>query len=186
MNLKQNLDIILEDSQQEKWHPFEAAEGLLRELDTAKQRISDIEYQLNNIKRRMSADLALSIRRTKPGLNIALDKHGCKVGYKTKYLQFIPDVEQGMWKVLSANRRFEREFLNLYRRSTLMIADLSPIVSAIIDYFTNHYRTLGESILGTGILLLEDRKTTLVDIAQWRTDNQPALRSRLMRQVIYA
>lgn len=186
IDLQRSLDIILEDGPVDGPKPQELASELVQQLQDARQQVADIEHKLTNIKYRISADLALSLRRAQPGLNVALDKNGCKVGYKTKLLHFIPDIENGIWKVISPNRRFLREFLNAHRRVTLMDNDLSTLVTAITAYFANYYRTLGEEIGGTGALLIEEKRGTLLELVAWREgnlDRQQPLKSRLGRKV---
>jgi hypothetical protein len=188
VNLGKSLDIIFEDPEVVGHHPLDDAMGLVRELHNAQQRILDIQHELGKLKHRLAADLALSLRRAKPGLNVAVDKHGCKVGYKTKHLQFIPEIDQEMWRVVSPNSRFVREFMNRHRRATFLTADMAPLVNAILTHFTEYYRTLGEEIEGTGLILVEDRKVTLIDLAEWRLSTEPApqrlLMSRRARQVV--
>lgn len=187
-DLHRSLDIILEEGpSQDGWHPLDSAMDLARQLQDAQQLVADIQHKLASLKTRMAGDLALAIRRTKPGLNVAVDKTGCKVGYKTKYLQFIPEVEQGVWKVISPNRRFLREFLQANRRATLLTPDLSVLINAIAEYFSTYYRTLGEDVVGTGILMVEERRATLLELANWRNaaaDREPTrpLNTRLARR----
>lgn len=188
IDLSRSLDIILEEEPSENgWHPLEAATGLVQQLQDAQQTVADIQHKLSNLKTRMSGDLALALRRAKPGLNVAVDKNSCKVGYKTKLLQFWPDVESGMWKVTGPNRRFLREFQQANRRATLLTPDLSVLVDAISNYFANYYRTLGETIEGTGVIFIEERKTTLLELASWRlntTQLDRRLNSRLSRREV--
>lgn len=183
-DLLRNLDIILEEERpNDGWHPLDSAIDLAKQLQDAQQLVADIQHKLSSIKMRMSGDLALALRRAKPGLNVAVDKNGCRVGYKTKYLQFIPEVENGIWKIISPNRRFLREFQQANRRATLLTADLSVIVDAITTYFTNYYRTLGEDIEGTGILIVEERRATLLELADWRNDNVDVPVRRLLTRM---
>ncbi len=171
IDLRKSLDLILEEAPSpDGWHPLDSAIDLARQLQDAQQLVADLQHKLNSLRTRMAGDLALAIRRTKPGLNVAVDKNGCKVGYKTKYLQFIPEVEQGVWRVVSPNRRFLREFLQANRRATLLAPDLSVLIGAISEYFSTYYRTLGEEVEGTGVLMVEERRATLLDLAEWRNE----------------
>lgn len=170
------LDIILEDYPPDAAsHPYTSANELVSQLRDARQQVLDIEHRLSSIKNRMSSDLALSIRKLQPGLNVAVDKNGCKVGYKTKILTFNPDVESGMWRAISPNRRFLREFLNSHRRATLMVSDTSILASSIVSYFSTYYRTLHEDITGTGVLLVEDKRASLTELVHWGKPLKPRL-----------
>lgn len=188
IDLWKSLNIILEDTPSpDGWHPLDSALDLVRQLQDAQQLVADIQHKLSSLRTRMAGDLALAIRRTKPGLNVAVDKNGCKVGYKTKYLQFIPEVEQGIWRVVSPNRRFLREFMQANRRACLLVPDMSILIGAIAEYFSAYYRTLGEEVLGTGILMVEERQATLLDLAKWRNeaaDHEPVrpMNTRLSRR----
>jgi hypothetical protein len=180
IDLARRLDIILEDGPDPEPSPHLDAHDLVKQLQDARQTVLDIEHRLGVIRHRLSADLALGIRRAQPGLNVGVDKNGCKVGYKTKQLHFIPDVENGIWKVASGNDRFRREFLNNHRRSTLM-GDPN-LVQAIVAYFQNYYRSLNEEVTGTGRLLVEDRNSTLLGLVAWRDrETRQPLRTRLNR-----
>lgn len=187
-DLQRHLDLILEDGPpSDGWHPLDDAMNLARQLQDAQQQVADIQHKLASIKTRMAGDLALALRRHKPGLNVAVDRTSCKVGYKTKYLQFTPEAELGVWRVTGPNRRFLREFLQANRRATLLMPDLSVLVTAIADYFTNYYRTLGEEVEGTGIVMVEDRRATLLELAEWRlavSEEEPVrrLNTRLSRK----
>jgi hypothetical protein len=169
VDIRRNLDIILEDGPpQDGWHPLDAATDIARQLQDAKQLVADLQHKLASVKVRMAGDLALSLRRAKPGLNVAVDKNGCRVGYKTKSIVFSPSVEEDMWRATSPNNRFVREFLQANGRATLLTPDLSILTTAIVNYFSNYYRTLGEDISGTGILMIEEKRATLLDLAGWR------------------
>jgi len=181
MNFKNNLDIIFEDTEIGSYGPIDE---LIRQLQDARQQVSDIEHKLATVKHNMSVDLALNIRKTQPSLNIALDKQGCKVGYKTKLFHITPDLENGIWKITSSNSRFLREFLNVHRRTTLINNDLSIFANAIVTYFNNYYRTLGEDLNGTGIILIEEKKSTLLQLVGLKsTSERPMLKSRLVRKM---
>ncbi len=180
IDLKRTLDIILEEEPASVWHSFAAAMDIAQKLQDAHQLVADLQHRLDGIKRRMSSDLALGLRRAKPSLNVALDKTGCKVGYKTKFLLFVPDIGQEIWRVTSSHARFGREFLKAHSRATLLSQDLTVLITAVTDYFTNYYRTLGEELSGTGLLLVEERRATLHDVVNWREVYRP-LNSRQMR-----
>ena len=182
MNL-QSLDIILEDGNQVSPYSGSSADELVARLNDARQQVIDIEHKLGTIKHRMCADLALNIRRLQPGLNVGVDKHGCKIGYKTKILQFAPDVESGIWKVSSPNNRFMREFLNAHRRATLMTGAVQELASAIASHFIAYYRTLHEEISGTGVLMIDEQYGTLTQLAERRGAPKPMLPSRSSRGV---
>lgn len=188
--LNKSLDLIFEDGiTPEADHPLHAAMDVARQLQDAQQLVADLLHKLTSIKNRLAGELAMAIRRSQPSLNVAVDKGGCKIGYKTKTLLFTPEVDQGMWRVQSQNQRFRREFLNAHSRAMLLSPDMGGMVEAIVNYFRNYYRTLGEELDGTGVIFIEDKRATFLELGQWQlalnaaseqTPKRP-LRSRLGR-----
>lgn len=182
-DLYKSLNIILEDNHGAGLDSLNLATNLVQRLQEARQLVSDLQYQLGNVKLKLAAELAIAIRRAKPGLNVGVNKDGCRVGYKTKAFHLTPDLEQGVWTIESKSHRFCREFIQANRRAVLLDQDLSIIVSAIVNYFSNYYRTLGEDIDGTGILILNEKKSTILEVADWMlSSNTPPLKSRLSRR----
>lgn len=189
LNLDQSLAIILEDGPLPERLPLDQASALVREMHAAQQRILDIQHSLGKVKRQLAGDLALAIRRAMPGLNLGVDKDSCRVGYKTKSLALTPDFTQEMWKVTSHNDRFMREFVTRHRRELFLTSDPSQLVTAITAHFTAYFRTLGEAVEGTGCVLVDGHKATLVDLVQWRTIEEALhkpLMSRSTRRAVYA
>ena len=109
---------------------------------------------------------------------------GCKIGYKSKSLLFDPDVTKGIWIVTGEDPRFTGRFQRQFGRNTVLLPDIGDLVSAITTYFTGHYKSLGEDIVGTGVVLLEGRRASLREVAGYG-EFQPTrkLRTRLARQV---
>ncbi len=180
IELDNYLDVILEEetTTEQRWELLDTATQLHQTLQQTQQQISDISYKLVAIKNKMNADLAVSIRRAQPALNVSVDKNFCKVGYKTKLFNFTPDIDGGVWKVSSPNRRFLHEFLKAHRRDLFLTSDLSILITAIISYFSAYYRTLGEDIVGTGLLLVDGNRTSLCGVLEWANEDRTPLRSR--------
>lgn len=167
--LSDSLNLILEDNPAPDGdHPLHTAMDVARQLQDAHQNVADLQHRLTSIKSRMAGELAMAIRRAQPSLNVAVDKGGCKVGYKTKTLLFTPEIEQGMWRVVSPNQRFRREFLKAHSRTMLLVPDLSGVAEAIVGYFREYYRTLGEELLGAGVILVEDKRVTFLELGHWQ------------------
>lgn len=176
-----SLDIILTESNK-GWRPMDSAIELMRRLDSAKQLVADIQHQLLSLRNRMNADLVLSIKRHMPALNVGLDKNGeCKVGYKSKSLVFTPNIEQGVWVVTSSDDRFKNRFSKSKRKTLVISPNIDHLIEAIADFFSEHYKSLGEDIIGNGIIMVEGKISSLRDIVEWR-DRCLTLKSRKMRQ----
>ena len=163
MNFADQLTLVLEERPTSQ-SLLDAASEILHQLDTAQQQIVDLTSRLNSIKQRINGDLALGIRRNHPGLNVSISPKGCKVGYRSKSLMFDPDVTKGVWIVNGEDPRFLGQFKRRSGKSTVLSPDIGNLVSAVTDYFTGHYKSLGEDIIGTGITLIEGRKASLSEL----------------------
>jgi hypothetical protein len=183
MSFADQLTVVLEDRPPTQ-SPLEAATEIIHSMDSLKQQFIDLQHRLGSIKQRMNADLALGVRRNHPGLNVSVDPTGCKVGYRSKSLNFDPDIEKGVWIVAGEDPRFMGRFKRQFGRSTVLLPDIAPLVSAITDYFTGHYKSLGEDIVGNGVVLIEGKRASLRELVGYG-DFQPAkkLNTRLARRV---
>jgi|TARA_R110000751_G_scaffold67485_2_gene137769 hypothetical protein len=172
--INRKLDILLEDVSA-VGPATSALDSILNvsdELHKLKQKIAEMENQLATAKDRINGDLAMGVRRKCPGLNVSLDRNGCKVGYKSKQLSLSPDIQTKVWTVKSPDMRFSRRFCRRNGPQLALMPDLDGIIGSIANYFMSHYKTLGEDINGTGKLLIEGRSATLLDLAEWRDDNR--------------
>ena len=183
MSFGNQLSLVLEERPQTQ-SPLDAASEILSSMDSLKQQLIDLQHKLGVIKQRMGADLALSVRRHHPGLNVAVDQNGCKVGYRSKSLYFDPDVEKGVWAVNSSDERFSGRFNRQYGKSTVLSPDIGNLESAITDYFSGHYKSLGEDIVGDGVVLIEGRRASLGELTSYG-EFQPTkkLNTRLARRL---
>jgi hypothetical protein len=166
MKFADTLDIILEDSS-EITTMLGQADLLIDRLNNARRIISDTKYQLSVLKSQINADLAMRLRKAMPALNVGLNHGMCKVGYKTKHLLLTPDLEKGVWKVKSADTNFAQRFQKSKLRLLFMDQDTTLLINSIIEYFTNHYKSLGESLAGQGILLIENKISNLSDLVDY-------------------
>ena len=183
MSFADQLSLILEERPLQQ-SPLDSAIEILHQLEVTNQRVVDLQHRLNSVKQRMNGNLALGIRRNNPGLNVAISLKGCKIGYRSKSLLLEPDVAKGVWVVTGEDPRFVGRFKRQFSRNTILLPDINNIVSAITDYFTGHYKSLGEDILGTGVILIEGKKVSLCELTEYGAF-QPTrkLQTRLARQV---
>lgn len=183
MIFKESLNIVLSEGNN-NWRPMDAAMEIMRKMSAAKQLVSDLHHQLLSLKNRMNADLALSLKRHMPALNVSIGRNGeCKIGYKSKHLVFTPNIEQGVWIVDSSDDRFKNRFSKAKRQTLIISPNLDRLISSITDFFTEHYKSLGEDISGVGVIIVEGRIGSLKDIVEWR-DNVTLmpLQSRSVRK----
>jgi len=180
-----NLNSLFEDTLGD--NPLDVARELESKLEAARQEVSNLENQLKIVTQRLNGDLALGIRRGNPALNVGVNSDGCKVGYKTKFLLLNPDVERGVWTVKSPCNRFLGQFTKHFSPYTVLNSDMKDMIDSILGHFTGHYKSLGEELEGNGVVMVEGKKATLLELAHWR-DNKGGprrpLNSRLARRTI--
>lgn len=170
MSFSETLDFILTEDQSQL--PLQKAMEIVRKLNIAKQMVVDLQHRLLTAKNKINVELALNLRKRMPSLNIGIDKSGsCKVGYRSKSLTFSPDIENGIWIVQSSDPRFARRFQKLKRYDLIIgSSDITPLIDAVVEYFTGHYKSLGEEITGVGVILIEDKIRNLSDLIEWRNN----------------
>lgn len=180
-NFAQTLETVLVESEPVSANLAATAKTIVGALDAARLKVRELEQQLDIVHRRLSAELALTVRRLIPSLNVGLNKNGCKIGYKTKHLLFVPDVSRGVWNVKSSDPQFASTFFRHNSTRTVLSSELSQLAEAIALFFRNHYKSLGEDIIGTGVVMVDDERGTLSDLVIWRQKQLRPLNSRLGR-----
>lgn len=182
MNFTEQLSFILEDSQSKCSKNLEDAYEIIRDIDRANQHIIMLQNRLRILKRKINSELAIQIRKHHPALNISVNPKQCKIGYKSKYLSFYPDIEKGVWQINSEDPKFINRFHRLYRRNTIISPEITDLVTSISDFFTNHYKSLGENIIGQGAIIIEGRNSDLHQLAEY-SNKQDQLNTRLSRLI---
>jgi len=183
MKFTDTLEILLEDENHTAPKMQQAAQ-LVQRLDTAKQLVVTIKHQLMQLRNQINAELAMQIRRTMPALHVGLDHGMCKVGYKTKSLLLTPDLERGIWTVKSPDGRFATKFHRSYIRDMLIGPDTEQLISAIVKHFTDHFKTIGEDLIGNGLLLIEGKHSQLADLVKYRQNGCNNFITRRSRECI--
>lgn len=185
--LGRSLDVLFEEQDPRGANPVEKARDLRNRLSAARQEVENLENQLKIVTQRLNGDLALGIRRQHPALNVGVCGDGCKVGYKTKQFMINPDVEKGVWTVSSPDTRFLNQYTKNYAQHTLLDPQIEDFIRSIMLHFSNHFKTLGEEVEGTGIIIVEGKKSTLLDLARWRNErggiDRPIMSRSVRRQL---
>lgn len=163
MSFEDRLNLILQDTK--KTGNLDNAYEVYRSIDKAKQNLLKLQHEFNSIKKRINCELAVDVRKCHPGLNVSVNRKGCKVGYKNKNMCFDPDMAKGVWIISGSDPNFVRRFKRRHVKDTLLSQDFGPLADLISSFFVNHYKSLGEDIVGSGAVLLEDKAVNLVDIA---------------------
>lgn len=167
ITLAQKLDLLLEDN---ALSPLDGALDVAEQLREAEDAVKTLKRRFEMAVDRINGDLAMGIRRVQPGLHVVLDKQGCKVGYKSKSLIFYPNLTDAVWRVNGLDSRFLNKF-NQINGPIPLKKDLGRVTKAIIDYFNKYYKSLHEEIVGTGVLLIDGKQSTCLDLSNWRQAN---------------
>lgn len=146
-SLKRRLDVLLEDNTADD--PLQSALDLTAKLEEARRNVNDLEKQLMYAVDRMCGNLAMKVRQSKPALSVSLGNGGCKVGYRSKHLMFKPDLAKRTWQVDSHDPSFARRYARSFA-SPMLDQDVVEVSKCIADFFSRHYRSLGEDIVGDG------------------------------------
>lgn len=167
MSFKEQLSLILENNTSRCSQNLDDAYEILRQIDRANQHIQVLQNQLRSLKKKINSELALGIRKQHPGLNVAVNPKLCKIGYKSKFLSFYPDIEKGLWSISSDDPKFMNRYKKQYRRNIVIQPEMGDLVSSIIDFFINHYKSLGEEIIGAGKIIVEDKICSLAELVSY-------------------
>lgn len=168
MNFGERLDVILEEETTRVSDNFyQDATDIAVELEEARRKVTELERQLIYAVDRLCGGLAIGARKHQPGLNVGIHGGCCKVGYKTKTLAFKPDLINKVWTLDSPDQSFMRRFNRLHGPRTNLVNDLEPLAKAVATFFSDHYKSLGESVHGIGSILIEGKKAGLGDLAQF-------------------
>jgi hypothetical protein len=178
LQLSRRLDLILEETNVSLDNdPYQEAVGIAQDLEEARRAVTELEQKLLYAMDRMCGGLALGVRRQLPGLNVGIDKGGCRVGYRSKSLLFRPDIKGKLWRIESPDPSFVRRFSKQYAPRTQLNADVAGMAQAVADFFRTHYKSLGEDIVGTGVLLIDGKDTTLGQLVEWVAKSESMLLS---------
>lgn len=119
-----------------------AVRELAKQLAEARQNAADLERRYKQAYERLAGQLAQQVRQSQPRLRANQQDGNCSVGYCTKSLVMRPDLDGGVWTVNSPDESFARRFHRRHGSLTGLDGDPANLVQAIVQYFTDHYRTL--------------------------------------------
>lgn len=121
---------------QGKW---DLIQEVSRELESAKERVQELEMNLRHAIEEYNVELAKALRKKLPQVSVNLANGRCSASYKSTNLSCRPDLKAGSW-VFEPNqhgRRFSRKHagaLNLHN-------SIDPLADAIAAYF-GRYKSL--------------------------------------------
>ena len=119
-----------------------AVRELAKELVEAKQNVVDLERRYCQAYEQLAHQLAHQVRQSQPKLDVNSRDGNCSVGFCSKSLVMKPDLDGGIWAVNSPDKAFARRFHRRHGATTGLDGKLGSLAQAVVQYFTNHYRTL--------------------------------------------
>lgn len=169
LNINDKLSIILEEPDHTTL--INSCNDLCNQVDELKERIATVKTRLKSMRVRLCAELALLMRKRYPLLNVAVDKKGTKIGYKTKTIYISPDIEGKIWSFKSSDPAITKIFNNKYRKYLLLTGSIVDLADALGNAFAFKYKSLKESEVESGILLVEGKKAHLTQLVEWADIN---------------
>jgi hypothetical protein len=161
-NLGKSLDILLHEGEEKTQYIYDA-QNTASQLEDLKREIDILNKRIMIYHNRMCADLCLLMRRILPSLNISMSRGSCIIGYNKNSLTITPDTRSGVWSVKSSQNsdKFAKRFMQRYASKTIISDDLNILAQAVVSFFLSHYKSLGESITGSGVILIEGQKSNV-------------------------
>ena len=169
IDIESKLSVVLEETDHSQL--IKSCEQLCLEVDSLKERIQTVKLRLKSMKVRLCAELAMLIRKKYPQLNVAVDKKGTKIGYKTKVVYISPDIEGKVWAFKSSDPDITKTFNNKYRKYLIITSQISDLADAIGNSFAFRYKSLREYRESSGILQIEGKNSHLVNLVEWMNAN---------------
>jgi len=115
---------------------------LAKELEEAKQNVADLEQRYSQAYEQLAQQLAARVQQSHPKLDVGHKGGNCTVGYMSKSLSMRPDLDTGLWAVNSPDKRLARRFQHRHGMATGLDGEMGALAQAIVQFFTDHYRTL--------------------------------------------
>lgn len=140
--LEEQLDRI--ESEQDRIIRIQQIDAQINEL---KDQIGRLEEERIHEAEQMMGDLAVSVRKSVPGVNVGLNNGSCHISHLSNKLSLRPNFNDGMWDVEPniAGRRFRRN----HGHSLGLKHDVCPLSNSVADFFRNKYKRLRGSRIRT-------------------------------------
>jgi hypothetical protein len=105
-----------------------------------KDQMAELNRQLQHELEGMVGELAISVRKSVPGLAVSLNNGRCNVKHLSNNLSLRPDFDSGMWDVEPnvSGRRFRKHHGHALKLSK----DVAPISGEISNFFRKRYKRL--------------------------------------------
>lgn len=166
MNIADRIGLLLEYDSGAVDAAYQKAIGIHDNIAAVKNRLRMLNSLMREAADHLCCELAVAVRRVQPSLYVSIDKNGCKIGYKKKYLSLFPDIEHKVWIVTSSNDDFLSRFSRSYSLEMGLNEPVSKIAENICTHFRNFYKSLNEELEGEGHIIISESETTMRQLVQ--------------------
>ena len=135
------LTTILEDSIPKPDIYTDAANTVGRLNDT-KTQLGELEKQVSAAGLGLCNELAALIRYEQPGLTVSLDRKGLTVSYRSRAINFIPDLNTSTWLVSGKDKSLVRRFESRCGDKMEIGPNTPDLAKTIVAFFKEFYSTL--------------------------------------------
>lgn len=134
--LNEQLEALPDTNVQSK---LDLVNEIMRELESAKDRVSELEMELRHAMEEYNIELAKALRQKIPQLNVNLADGRCSASYKSTSLSCRPDLNSKSWvfEPDQHGRRFSRNNGPVLGLN----GSVDPLADAIVAYF-QRYKSL--------------------------------------------
>lgn len=133
------LDVLLEDVKMSFEHSDSISEVC--------KKISDLDAQSRAAKAELAqcidslcADLAKEIRKLQIDLNVTINRNGCNVGYRAKFIPCNVIATEKKWDFSGSD--FGRMFSRRFPECCALDCSVPHLAKCLAEFFTNQYRSL--------------------------------------------
>lgn len=112
------------------------------QIANLENQMTELNTQLRNETHALLGDLAVSVKKSIPGVSISLDGDSCSISHMSNKLSVKPDFVNNVWNIDPniSGRRFKRA----HGHSLLLGQDTSVLANEVANYFKGHYKKLSE------------------------------------------
>lgn len=143
MLISERLEKSLNDVTKMSHEHCDNIANIVNDIKELKDNIVKKERELYYAIDVLCAELAKEIRNKQPGLSITINKGGCLIGYRTKMMNCRVRPYDNIWDF--SGNDFGNQFCKRNPNYNKLDTQISELATAIVDFFNNHYISLGRS-----------------------------------------
>jgi hypothetical protein len=133
------LGILLEDVKMSHEH-HDSISATCEKIKMLEMQTKEARTELSQCVDSLCADLAKEIRRLQIDLNVTMNRSGCNVGYRAKYIPCNVMAFEKKWDFSGTD--FGRIFMRRYPDCCDLNCSIPHLAKCLAEFFTNQYRSL--------------------------------------------